>query len=152
MKKNVTELVCVIDRSISMRRREKQVLCCYNRLLEDYRAKEEKCFVTTCLFADKVNILCLQNEISFVNPLTRGVYYVEGSTALFDAVKTTFRHVDECLEYLKDEIKKQIHVYLITDGMDNGSVEVIHKEFEALIQNKRETGWKIQIIKPECGG
>ena len=127
MKKNVTELVCVIDRSISMRRREKQVLCCYNRLLEDYRAKEEKCFVTTCLFADKVNILCLHNEISFVNPLTRGVYYVEGSTALFDAVKTTFRHVDECLEYLNDEIKKQIHVYLITDGMDNGSVEVIHK-------------------------
>lgn len=151
MKKEVIELICMIDKSISMKGKEKQIVHCYNSLIEDYKAREEKCFVTTCLFAEKVNMLYYHNEISFVNPLTEGMVYVEGSTALYDAVKTTFLHVEECLEYIKDEIRKQINVYIITDGIDNGSVELIHKEFESLIRMKREMGWKIQMIEPECG-
>ena len=150
MKKDMIELVCMIDNSISMKGREKEVLNTYHSLIEDYKRRDEKCFVTTWLFSEKVNMLCFHNEISFVKPLTEGSYYVEGSTALYDAVKITFSHVDECLEYLKDEIKKQINVYILTDGIDNGSVEMIHEEFETLIQQKQESGWRIQIIKPKC--
>jgi hypothetical protein len=151
MKKDMIELVCMIDKSISMKGKEKQVLHTYNSLIEDYKKSEEKCFVTTCLFAEKVNMLYFHNEISFVNPLTERDYFLEGSTALYDAVKTTFKHVDECLDYLKDEIRKQINVYVITDGIDNGSVEAIRDEFEELIQMKQELGWKIRLIEPECG-
>ena len=151
MKKDMIELVCMIDKSISMKGKEKQVLHTYNSLIEDYKKSEEKCFVTTCLFAEKVKMLYFHNEISFVNPLTERDYFLEGSTALYDAVKTTFKHVDECLDYLKDEIRKQINVYVITDGIDNGSVEVIRDEFEELIQMKQELGWKIRLIEPECG-
>ena len=148
MKKEVIELICMIDKSISMKGKEKRTVHHYNSLIEEYKAREEKCFVTTCLFAEKVNMLCFHNEISFVNPLTECMYYVEGSTALYDAVKTTFCHVDECLEYLKDEIHKQINVYIITDGIDNGSVEIIQEEFESLIRTKEEKGWKIYIVEP----
>lgn len=151
MQKDIIKLICMIDKSISMKGQEKQVLKTYNSLIEEYKKFEEKCFVTTCLFAEKINMLCLQNEISFVKPLTEREYYIEGSTALFDAVKTTFSHVDECLDYLKDEIRKQINVYIITDGIDNGSVEMIREEFESLIQRKQEMGWKIRLIEPECG-
>ncbi|MBO5460544.1 MAG: VWA domain-containing protein [Ruminococcus sp.] len=151
MKKDIIELVCMIDKSISMKGREKQALQTYNSLIEDYAGTEEKCFVTTCLFAEKINMLYFHNEISFVKPLTEGAYYLEGATALYDAVKTTFAHVNECLEYLKDEIKKQINVYIITDGIDNGSVEMIQEEFETMIQEKKELGWMIRIIKPENG-
>lgn len=151
MKKDIVKLICMIDKSISMKGREKQVLKTYNSLIEEYKRFEEKCFVTTCLFAEKINMLCLQNEISFVKPLTERDYYIEGSTALFDAVKTTFSHVDECLEYLKDEIRKQINVYIITDGIDNGSVEMIREEFESLIRSKKELGWNIKLIEPERG-
>ena len=151
MKKDIVKLICMIDKSISMKRREKQVLKTYNSLIEEYKRFEDKCFVTTCLFAEKINMLCLQNEISFVKPLTERDYYIEGSTALFDAVKTTFSHVDECLEYLKDEIRKQINVYIITDGIDNGSVEMIREEFESLIRSKKELGWNIKLIEPERG-
>ena len=151
MKKDMIELVCMIDKSISMKGKEKQVLKAYNSLLEDYAGAEEKCFVTTCLFAEKINMLYFHNEITFAKPLTEGTYYLEGATALYDAVKTVFSHVDECLEYLKDEIKKQINVYIITGGIDNGSVEMIREEFEVMIQQKKELGWTIRIIKPECG-
>ena len=151
MIKDIVKVVCMIDRSISMKGQEKRVIETYNSLIDEYKKSEEKCFVTTCLFAEKVNLLCLQNEISSMRPLTEREYYVEGSTALFDAVKTTFSHVDECLEYLKDEIRKQINVYIITDGIDNGSVEMIREEFESLIREKQELGWKIKLIEPECG-
>ena len=151
MKKDIIELVCMIDKSVSMKGQEKQVLHTYNSLIENYKDSEEKCFVTTCLFSEKINMLYFHNEIAFTKPLTERDYFVEGSTALYDAVKTTFSDVDECLEYVKDEIKKQINVYIITDGIDTGSVEVIREEFESLIQTKKELGWKIQMIEPKCG-
>lgn len=149
MIKDVIELICMIDKSISMDGREKQVVHCYNSLIAKYKVRKEKCFVTTCLFSEKVNMICLRNEISFVNPLSEGMYYVEGSTALYDTVNTIFSHEEEYLEYLKDEINKQIHVYIITDGIDNGSVEIIHEEFESLIRVKEEKGWKIHIAEPK---
>ena len=100
MKKDIVKLICMIDKSISMKGREKQVLKTYNSLIEEYKRFEEKCFVTTCLFAEKINMLCLQNEISFVKPLTERDYYIEGSTALFDAVKTS-SYLEEILEKVK---------------------------------------------------
>ena len=151
MKKDIIELGCMIEKSVSMKGQEKQVLHTYNSLIENYKDSEEKCFVTTCLFSEKINMLYVHNEIAVTKPLTTRDYFVEGSTALYDAVKTTFSHVDECLEYVKDEIKKQINVYIITDGIDTGSVEVIREEFESLIQTKKELGWKIQMIEPKCG-
>ena len=151
MTKDMVKLVCMIDRSISMKGQEKKVIQTYNSLIDAYKKSEEKCFVTTCLFAEKINMLCLQNEISSVGPLTERDYYIEGSTALYDAVKTTFSHVDECLEYLKDDIQKHINVYMITDGIDNGSVEMLREEFESLIQTKQELGWRIRLIEPEGG-
>lgn len=147
MKKDMIELVCMIDKSISMKGKEEQVLSAYHSLLEEYKTKET-CFVTTCLFAEKINMLYLHNEISFVRPLIQRDYFTEGSTALYDAVKLTFSHVEECLEYIKDEIHKQINVYMITDGIDTGSVEIIQEEFENLIQEKVKSGWNIQMIPP----
>ena len=73
---------------------------------------------------------------------------VSDSNPLYDAVKLTFSHVEECLEYIKDEIHKQINVYMITDGIDTGSVEIIQEEFENLIQEKVKSGWNIQMIPP----
>ena len=51
MKKDIIELVCMIDKSVSMKGQEKQVLHTYNSLIENYKDSEEKCFVTTCLFS-----------------------------------------------------------------------------------------------------
>lgn len=148
MEREIVELVCLVDKSRSMYGREQDVLDIYNSLLEDYRGRERKCYVTTCLFSDTADVIYLHNEMKHVRPLTQRDYCVEGDSAIFDAVCDTFAQVDECLQYIKDEIKKQVNVYVITDGIDNCSVRFVCDEFLSLIQQKAADGWNIELMDP----
>lgn len=149
MKREILELVCLIDRSRSMYGREQAVLDRYHDLLGDYGKWAGNCYVTACLFSDRIDMLYLHSELSYVKPLRRGQYYVEGSTALFDAVGTMAARVEQCLGMLKDEIQKQVHVWVITDGIDNGSTQATQEDFMRLLREKISQGWRIRIVTPE---
>lgn len=146
MQTEMMELVCLIDRSISMWGREEQVLRAYRRLLQQYQKVPQKCFVTTCLFSDNTELLWIHNEMDCANALTRQEYYVEGNTGLCDAVMFCIKRVEISLGYIKDEIKKQVHMYVITDGIDNGSVNQNYKEVLKLLEEKQKEHWQIYMV------
>lgn len=148
MEQEIMELVCLMDRSVSMYGREEKVLEQYYELLGDYGKSRKDCYVTAGLFSDEVEMLCVHRELPYVKPLRRGEFYVDGSTALFDSVKQMFGQMEHCFGMQREEIPRQVHVYVITDGIDNGSIETGKDEFRRLMREKSAQGWRIRLATP----
>ena len=96
-----------------------------------------------------MEILYIHNEWRCVKPLNRNIYFVEGNTALFDAVCEICSRIESNLNLIKDEIQKHIEIFVITDGMDNASVyNDACMCFDELVKRSKD-GWKIHIRTPE---
>ena len=70
MRKNMTELVFILDRSGSMSGLEDDTIGGFNGLLERQKAEGENVNVTTVLFDDRVDIIHDRFPIGIVMPLT----------------------------------------------------------------------------------
>jgi uncharacterized protein YegL len=93
MKKGLTELVFIIDRSGSMEGLESDTIGGFNAMLKEQKALEGEAVVTTVLFDDKYELLHDRIDIKAIKPLTDKDYSVRGSTALLDAVGKTVNKI-----------------------------------------------------------
>ena len=91
MKKNLTELVFILDRSGSMGGLEQDTIGGFNAMLTRQKEQEGEANVTTILFDHEVQLLHDRFPLKAVAPLTEKDYYVRGCTALLDAVKEAAR-------------------------------------------------------------
>lgn len=94
MKKDLTELVFILDRSGSMSGLESDTIGGYNSLLEKQRKEVGAAIITTVLFDDKYELLHDRIDIKGVAPITNKDYYVRGCTALLDAVGKTVAKIE----------------------------------------------------------
>lgn len=95
MKKGLTELVFIIDRSGSMSGLEDDTIGGFNSMLKQQQAVEGEACITTVLFDDRYELLHDRIDIQAVAPLTREDYTVRGSTALLDAIGKTIHKIRE---------------------------------------------------------
>ena len=86
MKKNLTEMVFILDRSGSMQGLEGDTIGGFNAMLEKQKLEEGEAFVSTVLFDDECSVLHDRVDIQKVASMTRRDYFVGGCTALLDAV------------------------------------------------------------------
>ena len=86
MKKGLTEMVFIIDRSGSMEGLESDTIGGFNAMLKEQQALDGEAVVTTVLFDDKYELLHDRIDIRAVAPLTDKDYTVRGTTALLDAL------------------------------------------------------------------
>ena len=86
MKKNLTELVFILDRSGSMGGLEQDTIGGFNAMLTRQKEQEDEANVTTILFDHEVQLLHDRFPLHAVAPLTEKDYYVRGCTALLVAV------------------------------------------------------------------
>ena len=86
MKKNLTELVFILDRSGSMGGLEPDAIGGFNAMLTRQKEQEGEANVTTILFDHEVQLLHDRFPLKAVAPLTEKDYYVRGCTALLDAI------------------------------------------------------------------
>lgn len=145
----IKEYVFLVDKSISMHGKEAEVLEVLNGCVRDCGTCGDEAYATLGLFSEHLEILYIHNEWQCVRPLNRNVYFVEGNTALFDAVCEICSRISSNLNRIKDEIHKHIEIFVITDGIDNASVyNDAWMCFEELIRRTGE-GWKIHFRTPE---
>ena len=57
MKKQITDLVFILDKSGSMGGLEKDTIDGFNNMLNKQKELEDDCFITTVLFNDKIEVL-----------------------------------------------------------------------------------------------
>lgn len=122
------DLIFLIDRSGSMYGSEEDTIGGFNSFIEKQKSKEGTTRVTTILFDHEYELLYKRKPIDDVDKLTKDTYYVRGSTALLDAIGKTITTLDR-------EIENKVLFVIMTDGMENASVEFSKSQISNMIKN-----------------
>ena len=147
MKKDLTELVFILDRSGSMSGLETDTIGGYNSLLEKQKNEQGEAIITTVLFDDKYELLHNRINIKDVAPITSKEYFVRGSTALLDAIGTTVNNIKNVQQNIPEEERSEkVFVAIITDGMENHSREYSYSKVKTMIEAQKELGWEFLFI------
>lgn len=148
MKKDLTELVFILDRSGSMSGLECDTIGGYNSLLEKQRKEVGAAIITTVLFDDKYELLHDRIDIKGVAPITNKDYYVRGCTALLDAVGKTVAKIENAqLHTMETERPEKTLVVITTDGMENSSCEFSKEKVKTLVERMQsEYGWEFIFL------
>ena len=105
MKKNLTELVFILDKSGSMSGLEKDTVGGFNSMLKKQKESGGEVLVTTVLFNHETETVHDRLKAENVGALTEKEYYVGGCTALLDAVGKTVEHIKGIHKYIRAEKK-----------------------------------------------
>jgi hypothetical protein len=148
MKKGLTELVFIIDRSVSMECWAGITIGEFNAMLKR-QAAEGEALVTTVLFDDQYELLHNRIDIKAVAPLTDKDYTFRGSTALHDAIGKTINKIRTAHEHTAEDFRPEEVLFVIfTDGSENASREYSLERIKTLIERQREKyGWRFTFIE-----
>ncbi|MED9873461.1 MAG: hypothetical protein U0K14_06100 [Eggerthellaceae bacterium] len=147
MKKDLTELVFIVDRSGSMSGLESDTIGGFNATLKAHQEADGQAVVSTVLFDHETKVLHDRIPIENVSPLTEKDYKVRGCTALLDAVGGAIYHISNIHKYLPEEYKPEHTIFVITtDGLENASIKYTYKQVKHLITEKEEAGWDFLFL------
>ena len=148
MKKNLTELVFILDRSGSMQGLETDTIGGFNSMLKKQKKEPGEALVSTVLFDDRVEVLHDRVRADRVKPITDREYYVRGCTALLDAVGGAIHHIGNIHKYARPEDVPEHTLFIITtDGMENASHCYSARQVRQMIRRqKKKYGWEFLFL------
>ena len=148
MKKNLTELVFILDKSGSMAGLERDTIGGFNAMLDKQKAQAGECRITTVLFDHRYELLHDRTDIRAVRPITAREYRVGGSTALLDVLGKTIHKIATAQKNTSEPFRaKRVMFVIITDGEENASREYAAKEVkEAIRRQKSRYGWEFIFL------
>ena len=148
MKKNLTELVFILDKSGSMAGLESDTIGGFNAMLNKQKALDGECRITTVLFDNCCELLHDRIDIRAVSPMTEKEYQVGGSTALLDAIGRTVQKLVSVQRNTSEEYRaRNVMFVIITDGEENASREYSPRKVKAMIREEREKyGWEFVFL------
>ncbi|MCM1525272.1 MAG: VWA domain-containing protein [Ruminococcus sp.] len=148
MKKNLTELVFILDKSGSMSGLERDTIGGYNSVLEKQRSEDGECVITTVLFDNYYELLHDRIDIRAVKPITEEEYFVGGTTALLDAIGKTVRKIETAQKNTAEEYRaEKVMFVIITDGEENASRRYSAPQVKEMIQRQKEDyGWEFIFL------
>jgi uncharacterized protein YegL len=148
MKKGLTELVFILDRSGSMSGLESDTIGGYNAMLEKQKKEQGEAVITTVLFDDKYELLHDRINLRGIEPITEKEYYVRGTTALLDAVGRTISKIVNVHKHTtEDERAENVMFVITTDGMENASREYSYEKVRRMIEHqKSKHGWEFIFL------
>lgn len=139
MKKNLTEIVFILDRSGSMSGLEADTIGGYNSMLAKQKNGEGEAILSTVLFDDRTEVLHDRIPVQKVENLTDNEYYVRGCTALLDAVGGAIEHIGHIHKSLPEEERPEKTLFIITtDGMENSSRKYTYDKVKKLVEKKKK--------------
>ena len=148
MKKGLTEIVFILDKSGSMSGLESDTIGGYNSFLERQKKVEGEAIVSTVLFSDYTNVIHDRVELGKIEPLTDKQYTTDGCTALLDAIGGAIHHIGNVHKYARDEDRPEKTVFVITtDGQENSSREYSYAKIKNMIERQQEKyGWEFVFL------
>ncbi len=148
MKKNLTEMVFILDKSGSMQGLERDVIGGFNSMIERQKKQDGEALVSTVLFSDNSKVIHDRVDIRRIEPLTDRQYYVEGCTALIDAIGGAIHHIGSIHKYAREEDVPEHTIFVITtDGMENASHRYGSDEVKRMVKRQKEKyGWEFLFL------
>ena len=144
MKKGLTEIVFILDRSGSMSGLENDTIGGYNSMLEKQRKEEGEAVLSTVLFDNRCEVLHDRVAVSKVENMTDKEYYVRGCTALLDAVGGAIDHIGKIQKAMPEEERPEKTMFIITtDGLENASHHYTYDKVKKMVEKKKKKhGWE----------
>ena len=148
MKKNLTEMVFILDKSGSMSGLEADTIGGFNGMIEKQKKEEGEALVSTVLFSDESVVLHDRVDLAKIEPMTDRQYYVGGCTALIDAIGGAIHHSGNVHKYAREEDRPEHTIFIITtDGMENASRHYTSDRVKAMVQRQKEKyGWEFLFL------
>ncbi len=153
MKRDLTELVFILDRSGSMSGLEGDTIGGFNSLIEKQKKQEGQCFVSTILFDNVSQVLYDRVALEKIRPMTDRDYTVRGCTALLDAMGGAIHHIGNIHKYAREEDVPEHTLFVITtDGMENASRRYCADQVKAMIEKQQSKyGWEFLFLGASIG-
>ena len=144
MKKDLTEIIIVLDESGSMNGCKNDTIGGFNNFVESQKKLPGTAKLTLVKFNTEYDVVLNGIDIQNVQPLTDATYGPGGMTALLDA---TGRAIDEVGKRLastsEDERPERVMAIIITDGKENSSREYTGVQIKEKVENqKKQFNWE----------
>lgn len=148
MKKNLTELVFILDRSGSMSGLESDTIGGFNAMIEKQKKQDGECIVSTVLFDDESRVIHDRVSLDEIRPMTEDDYFVGGCTALIDAIGGAIHHIGNVHKYARPEDVPENTIFIITtDGQENASHRYSSDKVKQMIERQKDKyGWEFLFI------
>lgn len=138
MKKGLTDLIFILDKSGSMAGLESDTIGGYNSMLARQQAADGECRITTVLFDHTYELLHDRSDIHAVSPISDQEYVVGGMTALLDAVGLTISNIVRAQKKMSEECRaEKVMFVIITDGYENASKEYSASKVKKMIERQK---------------
>ena len=148
MKKNLTEIVFILDRSGSMGGLEEDTIGGFNAMIEKQKKEPGEAVISTVIFDNVSEVIHDRVDVQQIPLMTREDYWVRGCPALLDAVGDAIHHIGNVHKYAREEDRPEKTIFVITtDGMENASRRYNYHRVRKMIQRqKEEYGWEFLFL------
>ena len=148
MKKNLTEIVFILDRSGSMAGLESDTVGGFNAMIQKQKNAPGEALISTVLFNTTTVVLHDRVDVDKIQPLTDRDYCVGGCTALLDAVGSAIHHIGNVHKYAREEDRPEKTIFVITtDGLENASHRYSYERVKEMIQRQQKKyGWEFLFL------
>lgn len=148
MRKNLTEIVFILDRSGSMSGLEADTIGGFNSMIEKQKNAEGEALISTVLFDNTSEVIHDRVSVQSIKPMTRDDYTVRGCTALLDTIGGAIHHIGNVHKYARNEDVPEHTLFVITtDGMENASRRYDSEKVKKMIERQKEKyGWEFLFL------
>lgn len=148
MKDNLTEIVCIIDKSGSMWPVSTDTIGGFNSFLAEQKKVEGDVNMTVVLFSDTITTVNDNVSIDTIADLSDKTYFPNGGTSLYDAIGITLTSVGKRLA-ATDEADRpsKVIVAIMTDGEENTSKEYTGAQIKEIISHQESAyNWTFMFL------
>ena len=148
MRKGLTEIVFILDRSGSMGGLENDTIGGYNSMIAKQKGEKGEALISTIIFDNISEVLHDRVPLEKIEPITDKDYFVRGSTALLDAVGGAIHHIKNIHKYARPEDVPEKTLFIITtDGMENSSREYSYGKVKKMVEKQqKKDGWEFIFL------
>ncbi len=148
MKKNLTEIIFILDRSGSMSGLEADTIGGFNSMIEKQKKADGEAMISTVLFDNVSEVVHDRVSVLDIQPMTDKDYTVRGCTALLDAIGGAIHHIGNIHKYARAEDVPEHTLFVITtDGMENASRHYNAERVKQMIERqKARYGWEFLFL------
>ena len=140
MRKNLTEIVFILDRSGSMSGLEADTIGGFNSMIEKQKKENGEALISTVLFDNVSEVIHDRVPVQKVDPMTDRDYSVRGCTALLDAIGGAIHHIGNVHKYArKEDVPEHTLFVITTDGMENASRRYDSEKVKKMIERQKKS-------------